>query len=166
MSMADQDGAAPETGAIEWAAGAAAAVAAPRADLLRMAARAEQAIMAPRDPGGLEPGLRAALACRIARHNGDERLAERFLRLAGADAGVASLADPKASAPPDPRLRAIVRHVDLVTREPKAASSADVEALQAAGVAVDDVVRLSQLVAFVNFQARVAQGLRLIGGAA
>jgi uncharacterized protein YciW len=63
----------------------------------------------------------------------------------------------------DARLAAILRHVDMVTRTPRQATRADIEALKAAGVEEADIVRLSELVAFVSYQARVIAGLRLPG---
>ena len=38
-----------------------------------------------------------------------------------------------------------------------------VPALKRVGVAEPDIVRLSELIAFVNYQIRVVQGIRLIG---
>jgi uncharacterized protein YciW len=62
-------------------------------------------------------------------------------------------------------MAAMLRHVDLVTCSPKDATRADIVALQRAGVADADIVRLSQLIAFVNYQVRVVAGLRLMGAA-
>lgn len=45
---------------------------------------------------------------------------------------------------------------------PKNASSKDIEALVNAGVPEDDIVRLSELNAFVSYQIRVVAGLRLM----
>ena len=62
----------------------------------------------------------------------------------------------------DSRLKAIVRHTDLVTLNPKTAVAGDVAALQSIGMNDPDIVRLSQLIAFVSYQIRVVQSLRLM----
>jgi uncharacterized protein YciW len=64
----------------------------------------------------------------------------------------------------DPRLAAIVRHVDLVTLTPGRATRDDIDALRDAGLNEDDIVTLSGIIAFVNYQARVAAGLRMLKG--
>ena len=63
----------------------------------------------------------------------------------------------------DRRLTALIRHVDLVTREPKTATRQDIRALQEAGVAEADIVRLAELIAFINYQIRVVAGIKLMG---
>ncbi len=131
------------------------AAAAQRAELMAASDANARAVFSPQDAGGLPQAVRLAFASRIAALNGDERLAAEYRAMAGsAPAGLAG----------DPRSAAMQRHVDLVTRTPRAATRADVEALLAAGVAEADIVRLSQLIAFVNYQLRVVAGLRLIGG--
>ena len=62
----------------------------------------------------------------------------------------------------DSRLNAIVRHTALVTLNPKTAVAGDVAALQSIGMNDPDIVRLSQLIAFVSYQIRVVQSLRLM----
>jgi uncharacterized protein YciW len=142
-----------ETDIIAMLAGPkAATVLAHRAELVAASLRNQQAVIAPADPGGLPPAARLFLASRIARLNGDEALAAYY---AGG-----------AAPPDDPRWPAILRHVDLVTTRPKDARRADIAGLRDAGVTEPDIVRLSQLIAFVNYQARVIAGLRLIGDAA
>ncbi len=62
--------------------------------------------------------------------------------------------------------RAILRHIDLVTVDPKQAAEADIAALKSAGILEPDIVRLSELIAFVGYQVRVVKGLRLMAEAA
>jgi len=141
-----------DTDTIAMLAGAGAApVLAHRADLMAASARNERAVMRPDDPGGLSHAERLAIASRIALRNGDAALAAHY----AADAPAA-----------DARWTAILRHVDLVTDHPKDATRADIAALRRAGIAEADIVRLSQVIAFVNYQVRVIAGLRLIGAAA
>jgi uncharacterized protein YciW len=133
------------------AAEAAGPVLAHRADLMAASLRNERAVIAPAEPGGLSHAERRAIAGRIADRNGNADLATYYAAEA---------------IPSDGRWTAILRHVDLVTERPKDATQADIAALRAAGIAEADIVRLSQLVAFVNYQVRVIAGLRLIGAAA
>jgi uncharacterized protein YciW len=142
---------------------AVAAAMAGRADLMAASQANYQAVMAPDDPGGLSGDERHALACRIATIAGDAALAAQYRAGLGA---AGALADPTAPPPADRRLAAMLRHADLLTRSPREATRGDIAALTAAGLATADIVRLSQVIAFVNYQLRVIAGLRLIGGAA
>jgi uncharacterized protein YciW len=150
---------------------AVAAVLAGRAELVEATEANYRAILFPQDAGGLKSAERLALAARMAALNGDAVLAAHYRSELGAHGEVPSalrrLADlADAEAGDTPRLAAMRRHVDLVTRTPRAATRADVDALLAAGIAEADVVRLAQLIAFLSYQVRVLAGLRLIGGAA
>jgi uncharacterized protein YciW len=66
----------------------------------------------------------------------------------------------------DARLSALIRHTDLIACQPRKASGADIELLSSAGVSEADIVRLSELIAFVSYQIRVVAGLRLMKGRA
>ncbi len=129
-----------------------------RKDVLAMTAKSRRSVLVPAEPGGLSHALRLGLAVRMARQNGDAALAAAYAGLGAADATVA---DP-ASGPSEPRLAALVRHADLVATRPKDATPDDVAKLTAAGIAEADIVRLSQLVAFVAYEARLVAGLRLL----
>lgn len=48
---------------------------------------------------------------------------------------------------------------------PSKAARSDIERLEAAGLTNPQIVALSELIAFVNFQTRVAAGLRLLRSA-
>ncbi len=61
-----------------------------------------------------------------------------------------------------PRGEAIFAHIDCVTMAPDSATQADLERLTAAGLTPHASVSLSQLIAYVNFQARVLAGLRML----
>jgi uncharacterized protein YciW len=63
-------------------------------------------------------------------------------------------------------LGAAIRHADLLTTQPSAAQSADLQALKDAGYSPAGIVSLSQTIAFVNYQLRFIAGLRALGGAA
>lgn len=124
-----------------------------RAALLQASQANHAAIFTPKEPGGLSHADRFTLAARMARLSGDDQLAAAYAKAAGAA--------PAAN----PRMAAIMRHADLVTRSPRDATAADIAALQSAGVAAADIVRLSQLIAFVSYQVRVVAGLRLMAAA-
>ncbi|MBA3519315.1 MAG: CMD domain protein [Rhizobiales bacterium] len=136
-----------------------------RADNVRLSQASHDAALNPRDCGNISRGERAALACRMARLLKDERLERHYRELldAAGDAETAPVADPDGQTAPDPRLTAIVRHVELVTLTPALATRTDIEQLKSAGLTDRDIVTLSGLIAFVNYQARVAAGLRLLG---
>jgi len=139
-----------------------------RADTFALTQTTETAALKPRDPGGLSHAERAALACRMARLNQAEQLAAHYGRdlftATDTDPILAQIADP---ATPDSilanaRLAALVHHVDKVTTQPREASAADIQALRTAGLIDADIVRLSELIAFVNYQLRLIAGLQLL----
>jgi uncharacterized protein YciW len=143
-----------------------------RAEILSLCEQSHRAILTPREPGGLPHVLRAALAARMALANRDAALEAHYRGLmGGADAALAVVA-AGGSAPAGAdaafgmSLAAIVRHVDLMTRHVPAAGRADIDALKTAGLTEPDIVRLQELIAFVNFQVRVIAGLRALGEAA
>ena len=92
--------------------------------------------------------------------NNEEVLARHYDGLIGT--GNLAIADTGFDGGGDFRLRAILRHTDLVAVNPKEATSGDVSALQSAGMTDADIVRLSELIAFVSYQIRVVDGLRLM----
>jgi uncharacterized protein YciW len=136
-----------------------------REDIFTMTQQAHDAALTPEDPGGLSHGLRASLARRMARATGANALADHFAALAAAAGGAedeARVADADFDGGADAWLSAIVRHTDLVTLDTQAVVAGDIEALKSADVSQDDIVRLSELAAFVSYQARVAVGLKLM----
>jgi uncharacterized protein YciW len=76
---------------------------------------------------------------------------------------IASAADLATTAG-EPRWRTILGHVDRLTTTPDSAQREHINALLASGLSPQALVALSQVVAYVNFQARVCAGLRLLGG--
>jgi uncharacterized protein YciW len=126
-----------------------------RPDVVKHLQGSDDAIFAPRDDGGFTRAERAAAALRIATLLRDGVLEVHYRRRLG---------DAK---PLDGARGAVVlRHVERITRDPDAASKADIDALLAAGLTPHGVLSLSQLIAFVNFQSRVLAGLRMLKGAA
>lgn len=139
-----------------------AAVLSARDDILTMTQQAHDAALTPDDPGGLSHGERAALACRMCRLNGEDTLAAHFETLITRDEPHEGIADPAFDGGADDRLSAILRHTDLTTGDTKSVTGDDIAALADAGVSEDDIVRLSELIAFVNYQVRLVTGLRLM----
>ena len=138
-----------------------------RADIFELTQTTHDAALTPCDPGGLSHGMRAALACRIAQLAANADLERHFLALVG---GVGAseverrVADLDFSGE-DLRTSALIRHSDLIARDPKSASGNDIVLLREAGVSDADIVRLSELVAFVSYQIRVVAGLKLMRAA-
>jgi CMD domain protein len=60
------------------------------------------------------------------------------------------------------RLASALAHTQLLVSRPRESSSAALDRLLAAGWSTDGIVTLSQLVAFLAFQQRVAAGLRVL----
>lgn len=134
-----------------------------RADIMALTQATQQAVLNPHEPGGITPAERAALAGRMARLHGDAQLVAHYETLIPQGSEAAAMADPSYDGGGDRRLAALTRHVDLVTQAPKNATRGDIDALRDAGIAEADIVRLSELIAFINYQIRVAAGLRLLG---
>jgi uncharacterized protein YciW len=134
-----------------------------RIEILRLSEAAHDAVLLPREPGGLSHGLRAALAARMCRHVGDEALTAHYESYLAhsSDLDLAVLARPGGVCG-DALHDAMARHADLLTLSPREATRQDIAALKAAGVSEADIVRLSELGAFVNYQLRVLAGLRLL----
>lgn len=128
-----------------------------------------RSVLRPDEDGGLNADVRAAAACRMAGQNDDAVLvglyraaidekSETAVEIAMAD-GIEADA---LTAPFD----AIARHCDLITGTPREATADDIARLTAAGLTNRQIVALSELIGFVNFETRVAFGLRLIKQAA
>ena len=134
-----------------------------RSDLLELSEHAHNACLTPRDPGGITLEERAALASRMCVLNGESVLSEHYASMLPSGHALLSISEGGGNIGDNDRLHALIRHVDLVTNQPKDAVSEDIDNLKEVGVAGPDIVRLSELIAFVNYQIRVVQGIRLIG---
>jgi uncharacterized protein YciW len=123
-------------------------------------------VLSPNHGFDLSHALRAALAARIARMIGREDLAHSYdgsldeQANSQALSAIASVAELPADT--DDFLLAIVRHVDLVTKTPRDSTRDDIERLKAAGLSNPQIIALSELIAFVNFEARVIVGLEML----
>ncbi len=134
-----------------------------RADIMALTQATQEAVLNPQVPGGITAAERAALACRMARLHGESHLAAHYEAQIPQSDEAAAMAELSFDGGDDRRLVALIQHVDLVTQAPKDATRDHISNLKNAGVTEADIVRLSELIAFVNFQVRVAAGLRLLG---
>jgi uncharacterized protein YciW len=134
-----------------------------RPEFVEGAELCRRSVLLPANDQGLATALRAALARRIAALNADAALvAEYGAMLASLAATEQMLALAQGATELDEPLAAIARHADLVTLTPSRAAAGDIARLAGAGLNNPQIVALSELIAFVNFQARVAAGLRLM----
>ncbi|HXM54253.1 MAG TPA: alkylhydroperoxidase domain protein [Candidatus Dormibacteraeota bacterium] len=111
-----------------------------------------RALFQPAEPGGVSRHERAAIAVRVAAAHRDRRLADHY---------AAALANGEI---PADRLDAELAHADLLATHPADAGPEHLVALGAAGLSVRDIVTVSQVIAYVSFQARVLAALLLLGG--
>ncbi|MFE1593816.1 hypothetical protein [Nocardia sp. NPDC058705] len=98
----------------------------------------------------------AAIAAHIAALGNATDLAAYYTGLSE-DAGK----EPDSSG--DAKLAAALRHAVRLTNAPATSTRAHIDALLAAGLSETDIVTVSQLVGFVNYQVRLLAGLTLIG---
>ena len=120
-------------------------------------------VLQPANDQGLAPALRVALARRLAALNADQALiADDGAHLAQLEPAEQLRALAEGASDLDEPLATIARHADLVTLTPSRGAASDIARLAAAGLNNPQIVALSELIAFVNFQTRVAAGLRLL----
>jgi len=134
-----------------------------RPEFVRGAEECRLSVLQPANDQGLAPNLRVALARRMAALNAYPILmAEYDVQLAQLDPTEQLLALAQGETDLIEPLATIVRHVDLITLTPKSAEASHIALLEKAGLNNPQIVALSELIAFVNFQTRVASGLRLM----
>jgi len=137
-----------------------------RPEFVQGAEQCRLSVLQPANDQGLAPGLRVALARRMATLNADQALIVEYdAQLADLDLTEQLLALAQGATDLDEPLATIVRHVDLITLTPNKAEASDITRLAQAGLNNPQIVALSELIAFVNFQTRVATGLRLMRSA-
>lgn len=142
--------------------------------------RSYEALFSPSRFGDVSEFERVVVALRVAAVHREPLLIDHYRRLAikarpdaegAADVVVvgdiidaAALAGAGIAAEGASRLAAQFRHADLLAGHPVDARPEHLVALRDARLGVDAIVTLSQLIAFVSFQARVLRGLLLLGG--
>ncbi|AMG56418.1 CMD domain-containing protein [Pantoea vagans] len=123
-------------------------------------------VLTPEDEQGLPADLRLALARRMAVLNHDVPLQRDYqAQLAALNPSEALLALAAGDVVNEEPLATLARHTDLVTQQPIQATEQHIRLLEQAGFSNPQIVALSELIAFVNFQTRVAAGLRLMRSA-
>ncbi|GME41971.1 MULTISPECIES: hypothetical protein [unclassified Pantoea] len=123
-------------------------------------------VLTPADEQGLPADLRLALARRMAVLNEDVPLQRDYqAQLTALNPSEALLALAAGDVVNEEPLATLARHTDLVTQQPIQATEQHIRLLEQAGFSNPQIVALSELIAFVNFQTRVAAGLRLMRSA-
>lgn len=137
-----------------------------RPDVVRHTQGSYDKLFAPADAADLTAVERAQVALRVAALNASSTLLAHYRRqlveLGVTPEQMTLLEQSEQSVKLDPRTTAIMRHVDLITRTPGAATPADLTALGAAGLSVTAIVTLSQLIAFLSFQVRTLAVLSVL----
>lgn len=116
-------------------------------------------LVLPEHPGGVSLAERAALALRVALRGGHVGLAAHIRGLP-VPAEVLAAAEEPALA--EGRLGLLLRYADLVAETPERCGQPEIDALGAAGLSPQDVVAVTQLIAFVPYQIRLLAGLRAL----
>lgn len=131
-----------------------------RSDALRMTQDAEEAVLKPLECGSWSHSLRAALAARIASLNSLPEVASHYTEM---------IKDDKHNCVANPSddcttigLAHVIAFMDGVTVEPRKIDSSDIKQLQDATVSDADIVRLTELIAFMAYQVRLIVGLKLL----
>jgi len=122
------------------------------------------------DPvAGVDRALRHTLAARAALVDGDASAADWYLAQVAADDAARNLveggADGVEGVRASRRIRAALRHVDLLVTRPAAATADDLAGLEAAGLSPAEIVVVGQIAGFVSYQVRVAHALRVLDDA-
>ncbi len=143
-----------------------AALRAQRPDVARYTQGSYDALLAPADLGGVSLIERELVALRVATLNDNAPLTahyrQRLEELQVPAAIIEAVGHFPAPTELTPRTIAMLGHVDLLTNEPRAATQAQIAALQASGLSERDIVTLAQLIAFLSYQVRVLVGLQLL----
>lgn len=117
-------------------------------------------------PGSLTRADRLAIGLHAAATQGSPVLADHYRTLlALEDPALLALVDADgAAASLTPRLAAMLAYARTLLERPIDGDAAALEALGREGLAVADIVALSQLVGFLSFQIRVGAGVAALAG--
>lgn len=115
------------------------------------------ATVAPDEPGTITLAERALIAQRVAVNIPSPLLATWYQHRLDSLGGAI---DESA-----PRMSAMLNRVTLVNTNPDETTPGDMQALKGAGLDEIAIISLSQLIAFVHYQARLHAGLAAIGAA-
>jgi CMD domain protein len=130
-----------------------------RADVAAHIQGSYEALLKPVEAGGLSLADRVLAALRVAILTESGELVthyrQRLAALSIADEIITDVATFPAQERFTPRQAAILRHTDLLTNAPGTATPADTDALLSAGLSVNEIVTLAQLISFLSFQVRL-----------
>lgn len=130
-----------------------------RPEFLHGSDTCQSSVLSPQDDLGLSSELRAAIARRVAGTMGNGALVSEYpLPLCNTLQALSEGQSPK-----DQRLHAIAKYADDIALTPGQVTKAHLDHLLTAGLTTPQVIALSELLAFVCFQAQVAHGLSLLG---
>ncbi|MFG1784664.1 CMD domain-containing protein [Rhodococcus oryzae] len=104
----------------------------------------------------------AAIALRVTVLAAQPTLVEHYSALLPPDL----VASVTAGTVADPELAALLRHAELLTLDPAAATREAIGGLRSAGLTEAAIVTASQLIGYVNYQIRLVAGYTLIGESA
>jgi len=131
-----------------------------RNNILLMTQQAEDAVLRPADTGAWPTALRIALAARIAAINGLDDLARHYCQMDD------SLTYQGLEKPENDGhalgLLHIIAYMDDVAAHPRDIQADDIRSLQQKGVSDADIVRLTELNAFMAYQVRLVSALTLM----
>ncbi len=141
-----------------------------RADVARYTQGSYNALLTPTDPAGVSLVEREMVALRAAILTASPGLIEHYRgllqqRSVSAETITAVEHFPAANTL-SAREAAILRHVDQLTNEPRAATAEQLAELQTHGLSARDIVSIAQLIAFLSYQVRLLAGLQLLAEAA
>ena len=131
-----------------------------RNNILQMTQQAEDAVLKPIDSGRWSHSLRAALAARIATQNDLAELAGHYASMVS-DETCRSITDVNDGGDSQ-GLGYVVSFMDRVAVRPRDVVNTDISTLQANGVSDADIVKLTELNAFMAYQVRLVAGLKMI----
>jgi CMD domain protein len=136
-----------------------------RSDVARFAQGSYEAFLETADVAGVSQRERESIALRVALLTPNASVAEwhrnRLRALGISDSAIAAVEQYPPGADLTAREAAILRHTDLLVREPGEATPEHIAALKAVGLGARDIVTIAQLIAFESFQVRVVAALRL-----
>ncbi len=133
-----------------------------RNHVLQLTQQAEDAVLKPRDAGGWPHALRAALAARFSSQNALPELASHYAQMIEEDkfTGIADLSNDGSEL----NLQYVIAFMDRVAIRPRDIDDTDIRILQNHAVSDADIVRLTELNAFMAYQLRLIAGLQLLTG--
>lgn len=131
-----------------------------RSNILSMTQQAEDAVLRPVESGAWPTALRISLAARIAALNGLPELARHYTDMDDSEQ-YRSLAMPEDDGSSS-GLSHIVSYMDSVAVLPRDIKIDNIRVLQQEGVTDADIVRLTELNAFMSYQVRLVSALTLM----